>query len=349
MLALTTCGPFRRIAAVALCVTALAVCNGCSDPSHAGEQGGESPLSDVLPPTAAALAEQASQSRDGRVLGTVRTARAGEQVALNGAVVSLEDGPNSIVAPTAVSDASGHFEIGSHPPGRYRLCAVSQGFTRTCIPEPVIIEEDTQYLAYDLTLRATSGALSGRLLLADGSPCFQYTAAFDTLVFADVTLRGPQGSIHAFGNDRGEFVLAGIPGPGDYAITAKCGGGEITQALTITRAQLDGSKSLDFTIANSRPVIRVLVPQDEHGHALRAFLPGQTIRVVAETVDRDTSDVLTYKWTDGTRGFKSVNARVIQWTLPSVEARSFLNVEVSDGKGGYAVRGFNGSTQHHLI
>jgi hypothetical protein len=58
MFALTTCGLFGRIAAVALSVSALVVCNGCSDPSPAGEERGESPLSDFHPPTAAALTER---------------------------------------------------------------------------------------------------------------------------------------------------------------------------------------------------------------------------------------------------------------------------------------------------
>jgi hypothetical protein len=107
---------------------------------------------------------------------------------------------------------------------------------RTCMAEAGIIEDDTQYLTYDLTVHATSGPLTGRLMLADGSPPFQCTAAFDTPVVADVTLSGRRRSIHAFGNTRGEFVLAGIPGPGGYSITGKCDGGDVTQPLTFTKA-----------------------------------------------------------------------------------------------------------------
>ena len=44
-----------------------------------------------------------------------------------------------------------------------------------------------------------------------------------------------------------------------------------------------------------------------------------------------------FKWTDGGEGVKSVDAPQISWSLPEVEARSFLNVEVSDGKGGFAL------------
>jgi hypothetical protein len=210
------------------------------------------------------------------------------------------------------------------------------GFASTCAPKPVIIRAETQYLNFNLSLRPDGAALRGHVLLADGSPCYHAATTFGTLVFAAVTLTGPHTSITTTGNNRGEFLLAGLPGPGAYSLTAQCQGSQTTQAVTVTPAHLAAKELLDVKLANSPPVLRVLVPKDSAGKVLRMFSPGQTIQVDAEVVDPDR-DTLTFKWADGRPEFQSVNSRTISWTLPSAEAQSFLNVEVSDGRGGFAV------------
>ena len=82
-------------------------------------------------------------------------------------------------------------------------------------------------------------------------------------------------------------MLAGLPGPGTYTLSARCQGGTATQSMTLTRAHLDGTQAIDLTIANSPPVIRALTAQDASGRPLRAFAPGQTLEVVAEVADPD--------------------------------------------------------------
>jgi hypothetical protein len=164
----------------------------------------------------------------GRVLGHVQAALGGPPTALPGAVVALKDATGQDAGESARSDVEGHFEIPSHPAGTYRLCAAAPGFTPKCVPKPLVIAADTQYLAENLTLSPAGPAVRGRVLLADGSPCHQFTAVFGTLVAAEVSLTGQQGSAKAAGNNRGEFVLAGLDGPGAYTLSARCHGATAT-------------------------------------------------------------------------------------------------------------------------
>ncbi len=276
-------------------------------------------------------------NRPGRVLGQVDAAYGDAPMSLSGAIVSLKDPQNHGTGETARSDAEGHYEIPPHPPGTYRLCADAPGFVSTCAPEPAVIKAGTQYLNFNLALHPDGGALRGRVLLADGSPCYHLTAAFRTLTLATVTLTGPRAGSTAKGNNRGEFLLTGLSGPGAYSLTATCDGGQLTQRVTVTADHLAAKEFLDVKMPNSPPILRVLVPKDSTGNVLRAFSAGQTIQVDAEVVDPDRGDALTFKWTDGNPGFRSVNSRTISWTLPNAAAQNFLNVEVSDGKGGYAI------------
>lgn len=279
----------------------------------------------------------------GRVLGIVQAMHGDQPIALPGVTVSLERPRGHVIGETARSNAEGRYEIPSHLPGTYRLCAQAPGFIPTCAPKPVVIAADTQYLPVDLTLSSAGGALHGRVLLADGSPCYYRSPAFKSKAVARVSLTGPQGRLTATGNARGEFILGSLASPGAYTLNARCQGGQVTQPVTITPAHLEGSAAVDLTIANSPPVLRALSAQDEHGQPLRTFSPGQTIQVVAVVSDPD-GDALHFKWTDGGRGVKSVDAPQISWTLPDVEARSFLNVEMSDGKGGFALHQFTAGT-----
>src|SRR5262249_20140890 len=155
----------------------------------------------------------------GRVLGQVEAAHGSPPVALSGATVVLKDARGQRVGATAQSDVEGHYEIPSHPPGTYQLCAQAPGFAETCAPEPMVIAADTQYLHFNLTLRPTGGALRGRVLLANGSPCYQRTTAFGTLVAAEVSLTHTRGSVTTTGNHHGEFVLAGLARPDTYVLT----------------------------------------------------------------------------------------------------------------------------------
>lgn len=271
-----------------------------------------------------------------RVLGQIYADHGGTRIALPGASVFLQDTIGPVAGKTARSDADGRFEVPSHPAGTYRLCGKAAGFEPNCASEPIVMRADTQYLVGELILRPAGGALRGRVLLADGSPCYQSATAFDTSVSAEVTLTDAKG-IKASGNNLGEFVLAGIPAPGTYTLSAQCQGADATKSVKLERAQLEGEEAVEITVANSPPVIRALYVQDANGKPIRTFSPGQTIQVVAEVNDPDPDSTLSFKWTDGTPGFASVNANKISWTLPNVAGRNFLNVEVADGKGGFAL------------
>src|SRR5258708_1988022 len=59
----------------------------------------------------------------GRILGHVEATYGGHTIALPGATLSLEDQRGQVIGETTQSNVEGYYEIPSHPPGAYVLCA----------------------------------------------------------------------------------------------------------------------------------------------------------------------------------------------------------------------------------
>jgi hypothetical protein len=274
----------------------------------------------------------------GHLLGIVSADHGGTSLPLPGASVYLRGaGIASRDGVATKTDIDGHFKMASPPPGSYQTCAFAPGFKEQCDATPITIAEDSFQLYREVHIVPDGAAVHGRVILADGRPCFQQTTAFRTLVSAKVEVANSSVRLPTVvANRRGQYIIGGLPGTGSFNFSATCDGAHQTRERRIDAADLAGTTSVDLTIENHAPVIRSVFLSDGNGTPVRLPQPGQTLRATVAAVDAD-GDLLHYRWTDGTWTFNDVDAATVTWTLPDTPGRYYLNVEVRDGRGGFAV------------
>src|SRR5262245_11764186 len=184
---------------------------------------------------------------------------------------------------TAVTDVDGNLTLPEHPAGRYEVCASPDGFAPACATEPVDVP--SSYAWRDVEVMPFGGAVHGRVLLADGSPCYHGPNPIDGGVTATV-LRVDGGTPAAPANSAGQYVLAAVRDPGTYTLDATCGSVHVATPVTVSREHLDGSQALDLTVPNTPPSIGSLAAFT-NGIGVRRAAPGATVDVSAEVTDAD--------------------------------------------------------------
>jgi hypothetical protein len=192
--------------------------------------------------------------------------------------------------------------------------------------EPAVVDKN-------VVITVNEGAVHGKVLLADGSPCFHPATSLDGGVAAAVTREGGRPASVPAGAS-GDYLLPGLAGPGSYTLEATCGGGKIVKSIALGAEELAGSRAVDLTIPNSPPLITLLAAWQD-GNGVRTAAPGSTVDVVAEVEDPD-ADRLHFAWADDAGGVTSVDAPRLRWTLKTAPAQNVVNIVVTDGKGGYA-------------
>src|SRR5262249_50571152 len=269
---------------------------------------------------------------NGRISGRVSARHGAEDFVLPGVSVFLRRRPDAAATASVESDLNGNFALSEQPAGTYDVCASADGFAPTCASEPIELGAGaSEYREIELT--PVGGAVHGRVLLADGTPCYQPPTPLDGGVAATVTRTGGTTS---HGNTAARYLLAGLPGAGTYTLDASCGASHAAIPITVGAAELDGTRPVDLTVPNSPPSITLLAATME-GVGVRSAVPGSILDVSADVADAD-GDTLHYAWVDDQGGVTTVDAPVARWTLQPVTASNVLNLLVSDGKGGYASR-----------
>jgi hypothetical protein len=261
-------------------------------------------------------------------------------IRLPNARVSLKALPakTAVAGSVATSNMHGFFIIPKQPAGRYQLCVEATGYVSNCDPKILSIANGTLVLDHDVAITPQRGFLRGSVLLKDGQFCYQENQFFKTLVTTKVALQGAGGKVVAgpvSANSMGLYVLPNIA-PGTYTVKALCAGSSASRDVSVNAAYLTGAAPVDLTFANAPPQIAFVVPT-VGGKAVRKASPGDTVKVEVKVKDPN-GDPLHYKWGDGSAGFVSTDSPIINWKLPAVAGYHGLNVEVSDGKGGF-IRG----------
>jgi hypothetical protein len=278
---------------------------------------------------AAAPAECVGLPGSARVFGGVVAAIPGEP-SLPDAAVRLE--VDAATVAERVSDADGrfHFEPTVIPPWAGRVCARRDGFAEACenveLPRP----EGARLV---LALAPLARALVGRVLLANGEPCFDAPSLLGPGVRGEAGLLASP-SLSARADRAGQFVLPGAP-TGAVPLLARCGAAELESVLSVEPADLDGGRVFDLGIPNQPPEIEALIARDAYGNAVRHAGPGETLSVSARTSDPD-GDALEILWFDDATGDRLGSGDAIEWQLLASEALNQLRVSVSDGRGGTA-------------
>jgi hypothetical protein len=236
--------------------------------------------------------------------------------------------------PVAVADDAGRFSISARHTGEFVVCASGNGLKRSCTSEPVRFGPgEPEVTPKDVMITIGAGAVHGKVLLADGSPCFQPPMAVDAGVFARVSRDGDDAAGVTADSD-GEYLLAGIRGPGTHTLRAVCGGAQVEQTVDVGVDALSGARAVDLVLPNASPTIRLLSAWQD-GKGIRTAAPGSTVAVRVEADDPD-GDPLHFAWVDAGGGVVSADAPEVAWKLQATPGQNLVNVVVTDGKGGYA-------------
>lgn len=274
----------------------------------------------------------------GFVVANVRNEEKKGDFYLPDARVYLKDQGTGLAGPTVSTDLHGWYLLPNHAPGTYDLCAEASGFPTFCSPTPIVLTTESVSPGYHLPLTPAQGYLQGRVLMKNGKPCFHENSYFETLQTTTVSLLDAGANVVAGpvnANDLGYYVLPNLPGPGAFQLKAQCAGASTTQMITLTPNNINGSPDFNLILDNFSPQISLVTPK-LGSNVVRHAAPGDTLQVNVDAVDPDGT-ALHYEWGDGIPGFVSVDAPSIMWELPATPGMNILYVQVTDGRGGFAV------------
>jgi hypothetical protein len=138
------------------------------------------------------------------------------------------------------------------------------------------------------------------------------------------------------GNSMGEYVMPVAAAPGAYSVRATC---EVSSASA--GVMLGASPAhADLFVGNSPPQV-VALNLSKGGTGVRRADPADVLKATVSASDPD-GDTLHYRWTDDSgRSLGLPDAATVDWPLLGTAALNTLRVQVSDGKGGFAVSSRN--------
>ena len=234
-----------------------------------------------------------------------------------------------VESPRVTTDRKGFFIVPTQPAGTYDLCLEAAGWVSAC-PQTFSIGSRMAFLP-EAKIVPQSGALSGRVLLQDGSPCGHedpvFGVSFDTWVGV-TTLTGVAVAPPVRANAAGQYVVPALPN-GSLRAVATCEAADDQRTFTMSGSPVTASLTLD----NRSPKVR-FVSASLAGSGVRRVAPGATVSVRAAA--SDTADPIHYRWAvsgaDGT--FVSVDADTVGWTLPDAVGIHTIYVLALDGRGG---------------
>lgn len=236
------------------------------------------------------------------------------------------------------TNPQGYFQTGTLAPGVYQLCVQGTGYTSSCDRQEIEIVNSIYVMNHTVEIQPAGGAIDGTVWLANQmTPCFWFRPAFaQAVIAAKVSLLDTGGNVVAGpvnGNSVGQYVLPVAGSQGGFTLRAVCEGLTSDDAV---RFPGGGVLQRDFTIRNNAPQI-AMVSLAKAGVGVRVANPGDTLQATVVATDLD-GDTLHYKWTDDSgRSLGLPDAATVNWTLLNSPAVNTLRVQVSDGKGGYAV------------
>jgi len=236
------------------------------------------------------------------------------------------------------TNPQGYFRTPTLPPGVYHICVQGTGYTSSCDRQEIEIVNSTHVMDHTVRISPAGGAIDGTVRLADlVTPCFWFRPAFaQSVIAAKVSLVDTGGNVVAGpvnGNSVGQYVLPVSGVQGGFTLQAVCEGLSSSVGVKFPGG---GVLQQDIVIRNNRPQIVSFV-LTKGGVGARIANPGDTLQATVSAIDPD-GDTLHYQWTDDSgRSLGLPDAPTVDWPLLTAPAVNTLRVQVSDGKGGYAV------------
>ena len=248
----------------------------------------------------------------------------------------------SVASAKVKTNAAGYFHTPVVPHGQYHMCTQGSGYLTHCESQIITVASTEVLLDHTILVAPTPRAVVGTVWFQDKkTACFWFRPAFNVnaVTQAKVSLVDGGGNVVAGpvnGNSLGEYILPVPVSPGSYKLTAACSGssGESGVALTTT------SQNVDVLVANHPPRIDAL-DLTKGTNGVRRADPGDLLRAKVTAVDPD-GDTLHYQWTDDSgRSLGLPDSATVEWPLLATPSLNKLHVQVSDGKGGFAVSSRN--------
>ena len=253
------------------------------------------------------------------------------QIFLPDISVYLQNTATSATSAPVRTNLNGAFAFPVQPMGTYKLCWNAVGYTSGCSGTTFTLGATTIYLQ-PTAITPLTGVVYGRVTLKDGAPCRFVFPVFSRNTFTTVTAKpasGPVQSVHA--NSSGMYLVPALAN-GTVALTAVCEGAQTTATATVA----GGFTQANMTLPNVRPTIHLVYAQ-QGSTMVRAAAAGSTVHLVAQAQD-GAGYPLHYSWLvdPATRGFNSVDAPGIDWTIPSGLGQVDVYLLAHDDHGGNA-------------
>jgi len=250
------------------------------------------------------------------------------------AQVYLRNHTTGVAGQKVATNDQGYFVTPDTPSGQYDVCVEAAGFAAACDGTPVFITRGTIVLNHNITVRPSGGFVTGRVLLKDGTPCFQENSMFQTYVYAQVQLLDSSNKPVAPSvrtNSYGYYMLPTGSASGALQLSASCDNGRAVTGVTLVQA--GAATVADLTIPASTPQILSLTPTVA-GSMVRTANPGDTLLVTANAVDFNGM-ALRYRWADVSGAAVTGSGPAVNWKLAPQGQMEMLYVEVTNGNGGY--------------
>jgi hypothetical protein len=259
-------------------------------------------------------------------------------VAVPDIAVAAKNATTGALSGLTVTDPYGYFRTPALAPGSYNICVSGTGFVGGCDPQVFTITDYAHVMDHIVIIHAKQNAVVGTVLLADKkTPCFWYTPIFDAnfVMTAKITLEDGSGNVLAGpigGNNLGEYVIPPGASPGTYKVTVACEAAQGAKTVVLTTA----TSVQNFVLNNNAPTVNLLEAA-KAGVGVRRASPNDALTIKVPAADLD-HDPLHYKWVDESGSTASFpDAATVNWSAPTTTGTHVLRVQVSDGRGGYAV------------
>lgn len=270
----------------------------------------------------------------GRLLAVLPQAEVTREVEVPDATITLFDKDDAQVA-QVTTDLDGHFRVTVPVQGTYKVCWNIQGASN-CQRE-VSLNDPENYLGL-IRARLKGPVLYGRVLTADGRPCWVRDPFFKLDVATKVDVANAQGNAAApvvRASTQGDYLFL-LKQSGVYQVRAQCEASEQKTQATLVGALGEAN----LTLPNHAPRLEELAARSA-GNGVVRVIPGEVVQLAAAVKDRD-KDTLEYLWRDADGNVPAaVTANQFVRAAPGNAGLQTTYLLVRDGRGGYAYRRFD--------
>ena len=264
------------------------------------------------------------------------------------------------VIATTTSNVNGVFDLPEVPKGRYQLCWKGDGWRNGCQKDLISAGDGPAYVPpVYVQPEGKKGfrTLAGRVLLKDKSPCRVFNWRHNIDFTAQVSSQSTASqSVRA--NGQGYYVLPQVSAVKDK-VNVSCGDSDADKifevlesrgssniifnkadvdsvlakaaAATSVSVNASGSRIVNLTVDNSRPIVVDLSFATEFGSAGRGPA-GSEVVITANVLD---SDKLALFWIMPTKTAVA-GGNKIAWVAPERPGIYRLSLFVGDGRGGWS-------------